>query len=363
LAGTEISIGEAMKALIGLACAGTLLLIGCASVGPPTVARDRFDYVTTISESWKQQMLLNLLKVRYADAPVFMDVTAVISSYSLEGEVRLGGQYAPPGRGDTLASVGATGRYSDRPTITYQPLAGEKFARSLMAPIPVSGVLFLLQSGYPADLVLRICLNSINGLENDFGGVSNPRVGSPKFRELMQAMQDGQRTGGVGFRAKATKDKQVAVMFIRPPSEEAASSRRIRALLGLADGEREFRVESGSFADEQNEIAILTRSILQVMIDLASFIDVPAADVAEGRVFAPQRSAEQQQMFPALLVVRNGSSAPPDAYAAVPYRNSWYWIDDRDQKSKQILSFLMVMFSLTEGAPSQAAPVVTIPAR
>lgn len=120
---------------------------------------------------------------------------------------------------------------------------------------------------------------------------------------------------------------------------------------------------NGSFPEDKNEIAVLTRSILQVMIDLASFIDVPAADIAEGRVFAPQRSAEQQRMFPALLAVRQGSSAPPDAYAAVPYRNNWYWIDDRDQQSKQIPSFLMVMFSLTEGAPAQGAPVVTIPAR
>ncbi|MFN9029997.1 MAG: hypothetical protein ACK5XM_07250 [Betaproteobacteria bacterium] len=76
-----------MKALMRVACVGMLLLTGCASVGPPTVSRDRFDYITTISESWKRQMLVNLLKVRYADAPVFMDVTAVISSYSVEGEV------------------------------------------------------------------------------------------------------------------------------------------------------------------------------------------------------------------------------------------------------------------------------------
>jgi hypothetical protein len=353
-----------MKALLVFACTGVLLLAGCASVGPPTVSRDRFDYITTISESWKRQMLLNLLKVRYADAPVFMDVTAVISSYSMEGEVRLGGEYARPGRGDTFASVGATGRYSDRPTITYQPLAGDKFARSLMAPIPVSGFLFLLQSGYPADLVLRICVNSINGLDNDYGGVGNPRVGSPRFRELMTAMQESQTTGGMGFRVKATKDRQVAVMFIRPPSaESAASSRRIRELLGLHESGLEFRVESGSVAEDKDEIAILTRSILQVMIDLASFIDVPAADVAEGRVFSPQRSAEQQRLFPALLVVHHGASAPQDAYVAVPYRNNWYWIDDRDQRSKQILSFLMVMFSLTEGAPSQGAPLVTIPAR
>lgn len=277
---------------------------------------------------------------------------------------RLGGEYAQPGRGDTFASVGATGRYSDRPTITYQPLAGDKFARSLMAPIPVSGFLFLLQSGYPADLVLRICVNSINGLDNDYGGAGNPRAGSPRFRQLMTAMQESQATGGMGFRVKATKDRQVAVMFIRPPSaESAASSRRIRELLGLDESGLEFRVESGSFPEDRNEIAILTRSILQVMIDLASVIDVPAADVAEGRVFSPQRSAEQQRLFPPLLTVHHGPAAPRDAYVAVPYRNNWYWIDDRDQRSKQILSFLMVMFSLTEGAPSQGAPVVTIPAR
>ena len=97
---------------------GLLLLAGCASVGPATVTRDRFDYVTTISDSWKRQTLLNLLKVRYADAPVFMDVSSVISSYSLEGDVSLGGQFATSG-GSDIGTVGATGRYADsRPSPT-----------------------------------------------------------------------------------------------------------------------------------------------------------------------------------------------------------------------------------------------------
>ena len=57
-----------------------LLFAGCTGIGPPTVDRDRFDYVSAISESWKRQTLLNLIKVRYLDAPVFMDVASVISS-------------------------------------------------------------------------------------------------------------------------------------------------------------------------------------------------------------------------------------------------------------------------------------------
>ncbi|MHC4700629.1 MAG: hypothetical protein ACYTFQ_08635, partial [Planctomycetota bacterium] len=44
-------------------------LAGCMDVGPGTVARDRFGYTDAISESWKRQMLLNMVKIRYSDAP------------------------------------------------------------------------------------------------------------------------------------------------------------------------------------------------------------------------------------------------------------------------------------------------------
>jgi hypothetical protein len=126
-----------MRKIVSIfAIAATLFTSGCASIGPANVTRDRFDYVTAISESWKRQMLLNLLKVRYSDAPVFMDIASVTNAYELTGEVNLSGEIAPVGRGDTFAHVGASGRYSDKPTISYQPLSGDKFTRSLMLPIP-----------------------------------------------------------------------------------------------------------------------------------------------------------------------------------------------------------------------------------
>ena len=64
---------------------------GCASIGPGTVTRDRFDYVTAISDSWKSQMLFNLVKLRYGDAPVFLDVASVINQYLVEGVVCVSG--------------------------------------------------------------------------------------------------------------------------------------------------------------------------------------------------------------------------------------------------------------------------------
>lgn len=341
------------------------LLAGCASLGPATVTRDRFDYVTSVSDSWKRQMLLNLLKVRYSDAPVFMDIASVINSYEVTGELNLFGQIARTNAGDEIAGLGATGRYADKPTITYQPLAGEKFTRSLMLPIPVPGILSLLQSGYPADFIMRLCVHSINGLENAYGGPGRAQSGDPKFSELLAAIKAAQAGGGMGMRLKSTEDKQTVMMFLRPMADEAAAAPgiKVRELLGLSATAREFNVVFGNTTENDREIAILSRSILELLIDVASYIEVPAVDLAEGRVYAAQRTAEQERLFPPLLSVHCGPAAPADAFVAVNYRKHWFWIDDRDRQSKQMFNSMMFMFSLTETGPGQAAPIVTVPAR
>ena len=348
-----------------LACGICLLVAGCAGVGPPTVSRDRFDYVEAISSSWKRQMLQNLLKLRYADAPVFLDVTSVINAYSVEGNLTAGGQLARVGRGDSFAAIEAGAAYSDKPTITYAPLSGEKFARSLMTPLPISGILFLLQSGYPADAVLRICVSSINGLDNARGARGDPYAGDPRFAELLAAIRAAQSADSLGIRQKSPRDRESATMYLRPqPGGESAALLRIRELLGLDLKANEFDVVYGSFPSGRTEIAVLSRSTLQVMTEFASYIEVPVGDLAEGRVYAPVRPPDDLRLFPALLGVHSGDVAPADAYVSVRYRNAWFWIDDRDVNSKTALTFLMLLFSLNETSASPAAaPLVTVPAR
>jgi hypothetical protein len=99
--------------------------------------------------------------------------------------------------------------------------------------------------------------------------------------------------------------------------EQAPPESRIRELLGLDPAAREFTVAYGSDQEPDGEIAILTRSILQVMIDLAGQIEVPETDVAERRVYRTQRSAERQRMFPPLVAASTGTAAPGDSCAAV----------------------------------------------
>ncbi len=56
----------------------------------------------------------------------------------------------------------------------------------------------------------------------------------------------------------------------------------------------------------------------------------------------------------------SGKPSANEAFAAVRYRNQWFWIDDRDMDAKRGLSFLMMLFTLVESGATAAPPVLTI---
>ena len=79
----------------------------------------------------------------------------------------------------------------------------------------------------------------------------------------------------------------------KPDEKVEADSRDLREMLGLDLQAREFNVVYGSLPSSDKEIALLTRSILQVVVDVGSFVEVPDVHVAEKRVL--QTLSEKQQ--------------------------------------------------------------------
>ena len=340
-------------------------LAGCGGIGPKTVSRDRFEYTDAISESWKHQMLLNMVKIRYGDAPVFLEVSSVINQYMMETEIngQLGWNAFLP---EPSQHIGARGKYADRPTITYQPLQGEKFARSLMTPIPPDSILSLMESGWRADYLFRVCVQSVNGVYNRLGHQMAQKEADPDFYHLVNRMRQVQESAAVGMRLdKAQEGKPATVLFFRKTDadpEIARQQKKIRQILGLNPDLNQFKVVYGAMAKDDTEIAILSRSMLQILSELSSYIEIPEKHVQEKR--APENlsiTSDIEAGVVPLLHIYSASNYPEDAFAAVKYRDTWFWIDDKDYWTKRMFSFLMYLFTLAEtGSPSQA-PVLTIP--
>ena len=352
-----------MRIKIILSVCAFMMLSGCAGIGPGTVTRDRFDYTTVLSDSWKSQMLINIVKLRYRDAPVFLDVASVINSYEVSGKGIGGGTWTFHPSYGSGANIGGEVFSANRPTITYNPLTGERFARTLMNPVPPSTIVSLLQAGYAADSVFRVLVQSINGIRNRYGGGAVAHPADPEFYTLIEKIRRIQTSGAIGLRLQSQSESMV-VFRGNVDEKIEAEMLQVRKMLGLDPRAREFKVVYGQISGNDKEIAILSRSMLQVMLDLASFVEVPEIHLAEKRAVQELKDESVGGIpVPPLMHIKSSSGKPDDAFVAVPYRSHWFWIDDKDLRSKGLFSFLMFIFTLVETGGKEGAPVVTVPVR
>lgn len=342
-------------------CAVAILLVGgCASVPHSNVSLDRLGYGQVIADSWKSQTLLNVVRLRYADAPVFLDVASVINSYSVAGKMT-GSAQIPEG-GSNLLNFGGEGSWSNTPTVTYQPVMGDRFTRSMLQPVPPAAVFQLIQSGWPVGLVLRTMVGTINGLRNESKGLA----ADPGFVELVAAMSRIQRVGNLGIRVEARGNGSAVMVVLgraTANAEQLEDARRVRELLGVAAGTAEFEISYGLVQRSEREVSLLTRSMLELLLELGFGIEVPAKHMAEGRATVGVRQSGDAVANSNIVRIHSSTEIPTNSYAAVPYRGHWYWIDDTDIASKRTFTFLLILFSLAETGPGAAAPTVTVPSR
>ncbi|MFO1157248.1 MAG: hypothetical protein U1E60_00260 [Reyranellaceae bacterium] len=358
----------------GLALLAVLAATGaCSSIGPPSVVRDRADYSAAIGDSWKQQTLLNIVRLRYADFPVFMEIAQVVAGYQLQTTVGAGvsaqnyltSAVNVPAAVAGTAAVGAT--YIDRPTIIYAPLTGNDFIKKLMSPIPPSAVLFLLQSGYSASNVMRIAVDSINGISNDSRRGAMGRPADPDFVRLAELLTELQRDNALQIRIDRAKDTADTTLLAFPPLREghavAAKIAEVRRILNLSGRTTTYLVRFGGYSGRPDDIAMTTRSMLQIMIEMGLLAHVPEADITGGRATPGLASgAAPAGGPPPLIDIQSGPAPPPDAHAAVSYKGRWFWIADTDVRSKSIFGVVMLLFSISDVGVRTAPPVVTVPA-
>ena len=342
----------------------------CTNLGPRTIGRDRFDYQEALGKSMQEQMLANLVKMRYGDAPVFLDVASVINSYSIEGEIAVAGGEE---QGFTRNFFGGSARYGDRPTITYTPIQGDAFARSILAPIQPRLVFTLIQAGYQIDYVLRLTIRAINGVYNS-SQVGTQRLEADKeFYPLLNALHRIQVSNQVALYLESSDTGGDPVLYFDIPYSSGEYQDELQLVLktlGLDPTARNYTLRYAAQQKDPREFAVLTRSLFEVFTDVAAHIDVPAEDVKARRVVAttmekgllsPDLPAER--FGQPLINVRSTSERPADASIAIRHRGWWFSISDNDVRSKRLFAFLLLLYGLAEGQGATTGPIITVPAK
>ena len=349
---------------LGLCLASAVVFVGCTHMGPRTVAVDRFDYGTAIADSWKQQTLLNIVKLRYMDLPMFLDVSSIVAGYSLQTGVTVAGVVSTEGAiQGNYGSVGAQAVYTDRPTISYVPMTGEKFLRGLITPIDPKNIFFMLQSGYPADFILGLTVESLNGVRNRSSAGGTVREADPDFVRALELLHEVQAADAVGMRVEDDKAKGASgVVFFRRDGmsdDIAAKVAEIRRLLKLQGESTRFTLTYSPMPGAAGELAVNSRSLLQIMGAFASYLDVPEEHLQDHSALPAFENVESRQQR---VRIHSGKGKPAGAFAAVHYQDYWFWVDKGDWQTKRALTAVMFFFTLADTGGAQL-PLITIPAQ
>jgi len=354
-----------------------LILNGCASLGSGNVPADRFNYSAAIAKSRNEQMLLNIIRLRYLDIPDFLAVSSVITTYSYEGKIGVSGATGSLAGPDNIYTGNINLGYAAKPTITYSPLAGQEFNRRLMKEIPVEVMFALGHAGWPMDILIQVAISRINHIQNmGFSQMPSPG-GKPgvgqlnyelqrleEFQGLLVLLLKLEDSGAMEVQRHRKGDSYQVYLHLQPnPSPEHQSMiRKFKQLLELDEAVNIFRL-TGRITDRgKDEITMQSRSLMAIMSFLSRGIDVPEEDQSKGLVVKLKPELHDEIISRLPLKIRSQKEKPDDPYVAVRYRGYWFYVDHSDITSKRTFATIQVLFQLQAPSTGSAAPLLTLPA-
>ena len=178
-------------------------------------------------------------------------------------------------------------------------------------------------------------------------------------------MREGQLAGAIQIRIERPKDGAESSVLIFGPSKDpliAAKGTEIKNILGLKPDLRELKVNYSGYSGRNDEIDMMTRSMLQIMLEFAAVVQVPESDVAQGKATPGLVDASGAALNGPPLRVLVAGAPPRDAFVVAQYDGRWFWIAATDIQSKYTFGIIMLLFSIADTGVRGSAPVVTIPA-
>jgi hypothetical protein len=387
---------------------------GC--LGPKAVRYTRMRYNEVVRATNDEQLLMNIVRLRYADSPIFIDLPSITSQFEVAGAGHYLGGYGNQTPAPASLGFGEL-TLRDTPTLSYHPREGREIAKALLTPLS-SDLFIVVNAGANLEQLLWLSVNDMNdvpnaprattllpripdenarflrgirlmtalrdrdGTELELGTYEETDDSSDPIdrssvggRDLLNAAKDGYvyRADGGGQMTLRKRGKEL-YLRIRDPYVRSPEMEEVARIFGLVPGKKLYRIKSELTAEAKQSdpdplgsetIYMNLRSVLQMMTFLSKGVCVPEEHVRTG--IAPMTPGPDGRPFDWTTVttgnffVRSQKHRPRESEVAVEYRGYWYYIAPDDVKSRAVLAILEILFGLQEAGDKAPGPLLTLP--
>jgi len=404
-----------------LILAAALGAAGCASVGPAALDDTRLQYNEIIKRTTEQQLLLNIVRLRYTDTPSSLGVSGIAAQFERSQSIGLLPFFT------AVAGDGSRGSFTavlpqaqiagaDRPTFSLTPLDDQEFTRKLFTPLPLDGVIYLAKTTWPISKVFRLYLENLNWVPNaqtasgptpreappvsdflrgvaalqtlqDRGAIvfglteqvdqvgGTLPVGAVSAADLIEASKNGLEyrpaSGGRGW--QLVRRSTVPVLRLDPDALDSPEMRTFEHAFHLRPGVTELRITQEALTpfrsalpkDGVASLDLETRSLLQALYYVSHGVDVPTEHRARGLATVTRDAAGREydwnEVMRDLFHVRTSPERPANAHVAVQYKGQWFYVAESDQDTKSTFSLLVELSRLELAGKTGPGPQLTLP--
>ncbi len=416
----RLALGLPSCCLLAFYACVILSCFGC-SLGPRSLMHSRLRYNDAVKTTSEQQLLLNIVRLRYIDTPSSLAISSIADQQEVVAGLGIVPFFTSAGAGDVgsyrnsiLPQAQLSG--TTRPTLSYTPLDDEEFTRRLFSPISLEGAAYLSKTTWPISTVFRLYLENLNWVSNAETASGPTPAEPPDYATFLEGVQSLQRLRDRKLISLFTEEREESVSSTFAPIEnnfkntldsvqnnlEIKTSKEGVSLIRRQkqpvlrvdptvndDGDwlvfcKAFKLNPSlrtfdltaekldPFLKDMPQtgletLDLETRSLLQVLFFVAQGVDVPQEHLASG--VAPRTNDfngglfNWQQVLGGLFRVCSVKSKkrPDCAHVAVQYKDYWYYIDERDRDTKSTFALLLEVSRLELESTKSKAPILTLP--
>ena len=394
---------------------GLLLSTGC-TLGPKAFRAERTKYNEALVQTHREELLLNLVRLRYRDSWNLLSVGSITSQRSYDETLGMTSSI-PDGATKLLGLAGGMVR-SERPTFSYTPATPDQ-VRGMLAPLTTETVYVMTHTGVGSDQVMRLIVERMNSVENaPTAGAAMPAM-RPVFEDFNALLQhtrvlsankqmevgriekfipvsdpiDRKSIAQGDYKDSFEKDfvyqpsadnpdkvviakrKEVTALRLSQEGQQTFEGQEVLRLLNLQPGldtyelkpvmEQHLETDMDQVGG-RTDIMVGLRSLQEILYFLSTGVDVPNEHIACGIASftwdGNGNPFDWQQVLENTFRVRVCEKEPKSAPIRVHYRDHWFYIDDHDHETKATyLTMLKIVALQTRLGGGEAMPVLTIP--